>query len=215
MNEASPLDIVVAILAGGQSRRMGHDKLALKLDGRTLLDRTIDAALGTGHRVVVVGRHGTEEQTANVTFIDDDVLGAGPLAGLVAALAFARPAAVVALAADLPYLDAGGIEWLIEAARGALASDGLAVRNNGLLEPLFSVYTQQTAERAGQRLGEGRRSLHGLVEEGAFQTLVAPDWIAAQLYNVNEPADWDRVVSTAEFVLICSENRTFHTDSTS
>lgn len=43
------------VLGGGRSLRMGADKLALRLDGDTLLARTCAAAATVAERVVVAG----------------------------------------------------------------------------------------------------------------------------------------------------------------
>lgn len=50
--------IAAVILAGGESRRMGLPKLALELEGRTLLAHAVDTALQvTPYVVVVVGAY--------------------------------------------------------------------------------------------------------------------------------------------------------------
>ena len=67
---------------------------------------------------------------------------------------------------------------------------GLVVVNNGKWEPLFSIYRRACLPLIEARLAEGRRSLHGLIEAGQFAFLDAPDWVAAQLVNVNTPEQW-------------------------
>ena len=48
----SQVDAVI-VVAGGRSSRFGSDKLQHRLDGRTLLERTVDAARGCGPVVLV------------------------------------------------------------------------------------------------------------------------------------------------------------------
>ena len=43
------------VLTGGRSRRMGRDKCAIVLDGRTLLQRVVDALDGAVDELLVVG----------------------------------------------------------------------------------------------------------------------------------------------------------------
>ena len=43
------------VLAGGQSRRMGQDKAALLLGGRTLIDRAAGAMFSIANTVYLVG----------------------------------------------------------------------------------------------------------------------------------------------------------------
>ena len=42
-SEAGSPSVAGIVLAGGQSRRMGRDKVAIELAGRTLLQRAVDA----------------------------------------------------------------------------------------------------------------------------------------------------------------------------
>jgi molybdopterin-guanine dinucleotide biosynthesis protein A len=49
-----------AILAGGQARRMaGRDKSQLRIDGRTVLERQVDALNGLVARIWLVGYRGS------------------------------------------------------------------------------------------------------------------------------------------------------------
>jgi molybdopterin-guanine dinucleotide biosynthesis protein A len=189
-------DIMIAIMAGGRSRRMGIDKLALKLNGRTLLGRTIDLARTTGLRLVVVGRREPEGPADGVEYLEDEEPGAGPLAGLQTALNFAAPSPVLAVAADLPYLSEKAVIWLIDQAREKTEVDGVVVRNQGRLEPLFAIYTQHAQPLAAQLLAESKRSVHGLIEAGEFREIDAPEWVTAALFNVNEPGDWQTVLES-------------------
>ena len=47
--------IHIAVLAGGQSRRMGRDKALLPLGGQTLIERVLAAARPLGYPRVIIG----------------------------------------------------------------------------------------------------------------------------------------------------------------
>ncbi|HEY3333375.1 MAG TPA: molybdenum cofactor guanylyltransferase [Capsulimonadaceae bacterium] len=194
MANSNSSDLKIAILAGGQSRRMGVDKLALEINGKTILQRTVDTAVSTGVPVIVVGRTDQPGGSGHgVHQIADDEPGAGPLAALRTALTAAAPNDVVALAADLPYLTTRSIAWLIESAAIYADTPGVAVRNGDFLEPLFSVYRQSSASAIEHLMLNGRRSLHSLIESTSFTVISAPEWVTKELYNLNEPADWEKV----------------------
>ncbi|MBW8784218.1 MAG: molybdenum cofactor guanylyltransferase [Novosphingobium sp.] len=78
--------ILGVVLAGGQSSRFGSDKALAELRGRTLIARAVDTLAGWCEHVVVVGR----ETAPAPTLPDWPRPGMGPLAGLTAALHFAR-----------------------------------------------------------------------------------------------------------------------------
>lgn len=184
-----------AILAGGESRRMGTDKAALEVEGVSLLQRTVRAVKDAGQRVIVVGRPLPPGWPAGyVEFVADAEPGLGPLAGLATALRHSRTD-VLALACDLPLLTPDAVRWL-GAQAGQGNEHGLVVVSNGKWEPLFSVYRQACLPLIEARLAEGRRSLHGLIEAGRFAFVDAPDWVAAQLVNVNTPQQWQALQET-------------------
>ena len=206
--------LTVAILAGGASRRMGRDKAALVLEGRTLLRRTIDTALTVSHRVVVVGRIEDELAESPVAaglrdgigaqFLTYDAPRQGPLGGLVTALRHAQ-GPVLLLACDMPLLKPDALKWLIVEAGPLLPKpvgavpDGEATRLHGAvarwqgqLEPLFAIYTPACLTLAESRLAAGERAMHRFVEAGAFRVVDVPDWVGAQLANMNTPAEWEK-----------------------
>lgn len=76
------MQILGAIIAGGQARRFGGDKAAALLDGTALIDHVAQALRPQVDALVVVGR-----DWRNIMSLPDRPVGAlGPLAGLNAAL---------------------------------------------------------------------------------------------------------------------------------
>lgn len=196
----------IAILAGGASRRMGVDKAALILQGRTLLDRAIDVALAVSPNVLVVGgeagrrRAGDEDAGrpesgphAEVRFVADDLPGQGPLGGLVTALRHSGTS-VLAIACDMPWLTSEALRWLIEL-DGEIHADapqlGTVTTWHGQLEPLFSIYRPACLPLMEARLARGERALHRFIQASGFRTLDVPAWVGEQLANVNTPEAWE------------------------
>lgn len=183
--------IAIAVLAGGESRRMGQDKAALVWQGQTLLERIVQAARQVVPLALVAGRSQPPDWAVpDVPFLPDARPGEGPLRGLESALAFSAPAAVLTIACDMPLLSSAALRWLVaQASFCPPGMDGLAVRNSGQWEPLFSVYFAGCLPRVRERLALGQRSLHRLIETGDFASADAPPWVCAQLVNINTPAD--------------------------
>lgn len=116
MNQTQALGAV--ILAGGTAARMGGaDKASIELHGRTLLSYALDAVIDAGE-VVVLGEW--VHTTRPVTFTREDPPLGGPAAGLLHGLAsFARrPAQLVVLAVDMPFVSMGTVSRLRAAATG-------------------------------------------------------------------------------------------------
>ncbi|HMT09354.1 MAG TPA: molybdenum cofactor guanylyltransferase [Pyrinomonadaceae bacterium] len=93
------------VLAGGQSRRMGHNKAAVLLGGRTLVDRAASTLFSITNTVHVVGNL-TEEITSIPIIQDHQTLGnaRGAIVGLYTALVNAQTEWVAVLACDLPFV---------------------------------------------------------------------------------------------------------------
>nr|WP_255436286.1 NTP transferase domain-containing protein [Tessaracoccus sp. MC1756] len=114
-------------MGGGRSARMGTDKLALELDGATLLARTCAAAARVAGRVAVAGQ---EQPGLAVEFVLEDPPFGGPVAGIVAGLLAvdtprgdAAVDTVIVLAGDLANPDA--VVDLLTAS--ALGDDGVVL----------------------------------------------------------------------------------------
>ena len=187
------MPITVAILAGGESRRMGTDKAGLEIGGTTLLERTARLALAVNLPVLVMGRARPDDWLLpEVSFLADAEAGLGPVGGLATALRHSQTA-VLALACDLPLLMPDAVQWLISRAKLQFAPSGLVALNSGQQEPLFSVYDVSCLPLIEVRLAAGQHSLRGVIKAGNFAFADAPDWVAAQLANANTPEEWAKI----------------------
>lgn len=135
------------VLAGGEARRFGADKLAVPVDGVPLLDRALAAVAGARRRVVV----GPPRTTADdaVTWTREDPPGAGPAAAVVAGLRVCTASYVVLLAGDLPYVGAPAVTRLLAALAAGPAVDGAhLVDADGRAQHLCSAWRRDSLVRA-------------------------------------------------------------------
>jgi molybdopterin-guanine dinucleotide biosynthesis protein A len=203
---AKPDNIAGAVLAGGKSRRMGRDKLSLRLDGATLLQRAASVLLAAMDEVLVVtdspervAGHGALK---GVRIVADLVPGIGPLGGIQAALRASSCAAVLAVASDMPRLDAGVIAKL-----AALWCDGefdaLVPLVDGHPEPLHAVYSRRCLPAIETQIARGKYAVRGIFQHVRVRwwTPCAAD--AASLLNVNTPDEWSAVTDEAGRAKAC------------
>ena len=89
MNEHN---ILVAILAGGQSKRMGKDKLFLELNNRKLIEHTIDKVKKYLKKVIIITNQDNNFFSKNnLTTVKDCIEGQlGPLVGILTAMKWAK-----------------------------------------------------------------------------------------------------------------------------
>ena len=105
MTGASPRRALVAILAGGQGRRMGGHKALADFHGEPLIARPLRAAADAGLDAVVVAKAATALPALDVPVWLEPDEPVHPLLGIVTALERAeRP--VVAVGCDMPFVSA-------------------------------------------------------------------------------------------------------------
>ncbi|MET7679302.1 NTP transferase domain-containing protein [Streptomyces sp. NPDC005423] len=147
------------VLAGGAARRLGGvDKPGLRVGGRALLDRVLAACADAGTTVVVAGRRPTARP---VRWAREDPPGAGPVAALDAGLRHTTAASVVALSADLPFLEAATVTRLLAGLRGG--AEGVLLSDaDGRDQPLVAAYRTSALRRELAVLAERHGGLAGL-----------------------------------------------------
>jgi molybdopterin-guanine dinucleotide biosynthesis protein A len=182
-----------AVLAGGAGRRYGGPKAGATVGGVRMVERAVDALSAVCPEVVVVSSRPVPE--ASVPVIPDVTEGAGPLAGLEAALLEAERRGlhgVVLLACDLPLVSAEVVGRI-----ASLLGEGTMVapeRLGGGVEPLCAAYGVGILDAVQTRLASDDRSLHRLVAD--VDGVVVPNDQVAEagvtFLNVNTPADRER-----------------------
>ncbi|MFD4610131.1 NTP transferase domain-containing protein [Streptomyces sp. NPDC058440] len=167
MTSYEPLAHDAVVLAGGAARRLGGaDKPGLRIGGRALLDRVLDACADAGTTVVVADPRPTARP---VRWAREEPAGAGPLAALDAGLRHTTADHVVVLSADLPFLERDTVRRLLTALR-AERSDGVLITDaDGRDQPLVAAYRAQALRRA--LAGLARTASDGSAEGGALTGL--------------------------------------------
>ncbi len=99
----SLLPISAVVLAGGRARRMGTNKALLAFEGKPLIQRIVDDLSNVCEEVLISSNERELYRFLNREILPDLFPGAGPLAGIHAALTEARYPWLFALACDMPY----------------------------------------------------------------------------------------------------------------
>jgi molybdopterin-guanine dinucleotide biosynthesis protein A len=110
-----PEGIPALILAGGQSRRFGSDKVLAEWRGRTLLDHVLDAATAGGRTAILSVSEGAAPRCGGLPrLMDPDPTIRTPLNGLLAGSRVLKGWFLV-LASDAPGIRPEVLELLCEA----------------------------------------------------------------------------------------------------
>jgi CTP:molybdopterin cytidylyltransferase MocA len=118
---ADPRDVTPILLAAGASTRMGSPKALLDFDGRTVLERALEAVAGLGTPVVVLGAAREEIQArvplGSVQVVYNEDWERGQTSSLKAGLSSLAPAAAAFLfhPVDFPLVTREEVGRLVEA----------------------------------------------------------------------------------------------------
>lgn len=199
------MKVAAAIIAGGGAQRLGGiTKGLLVVGGLRIIDRQLNALAGDFEPIVLV----TNDPSAwpglppGLQIVGDRVPpGAGPLAGIDAALAAVSPdvAAVVCLAGDMPFITVPALRLLRDHAPDA---DAVVPRLPTGPEPLFARYARRLSSRVSDQLAAGDRAVHHLLDHIQVAwldeaALRAVDPALTFLENINTPEQLARAAAAA------------------
>jgi molybdopterin-guanine dinucleotide biosynthesis protein A len=188
------LPFTAALIAGGQSRRMGTNKAELRLswEGRRLLlwKKQLLVLAQAGPEKLLISGPPRSVYPASVAVIPDRYPGSGPLGGIATVLEEATTELVLVLPVDAPWVDLEFVSDLL-----ARCSDrcGVVPRLEQRYEPLIAVYPRQACPVAVRLIRRGELRLQHFVETLAETGLVSswtvPAELAVRLTNWNWPED--------------------------
>ncbi len=185
------MNFSAVILAGGKSSRMGRDKAFLEVSGQTLLARQIQTARVAGAaEIFISGRADADYSAFGCHVLNDNFPGAGPLAGIEAALVAATNPLLLVLAVDLSEMNAKFLQGL---SAGCSETCGAVPKLAGRIEPLAAFYLKASQTLAAILLRAGDNAVANFTEhcvQSGFARFVAlPAGEAKYFANWNSTAD--------------------------
>ena len=182
-------DIALLIIAGGQSSRMGQDKLFLRQGETCLLESLLQKAAGINFREVYICGGRDEKRCRmlaeryGVRFLPDREKDKGPMEGLRSGLASMK--ADFGLAVDMPLWDFKAAEPLL---RQAVEEMAVIPTAGGRYQPLAGLYRRAILPQVEESLRRGEYKLGQML--AAVSCLFVPVSNTAAFFNLNTPSDW-------------------------
>ena len=196
-----PSFIAGVVLAGGRSSRMGGgDKCFAPLAGRPVLAHVIERL---GPQVGALAINANEEPSRFASFglpvIADKITGqAGPLAGMHAALEWAKASApgashVVTVAGDTPFLPLDLVARFLTALKETGCAACVARSAEGV-HPVIGLWPIAMSVELENALHQGTRKVGAWAEQqGAAEVFFPPAKLGSgsidPFYNINRPED--------------------------
>jgi molybdenum cofactor guanylyltransferase len=189
-----------AVLAGGQSSRMGTDKALMPLTpgGKPMLQLVLDHLKSVSGDLLVIAprRHGYDQFSARV--VPDLREGGGALVGIHSALIHAVHNHCFVVACDMPFLSPGLLQLMATERRDydvlvPLLPGTSRQRADGLVfQTLHAIYGKQCVPAIESEIAEGRRQVVGFFNRVNMRTIeidevARVDPNLQSFFNVNTP----------------------------
>ncbi len=184
-----PRPVYGLVLAGGKSRRMGHDKALLLREGKSQLAWLVELLERCVDRVFVSTRaeQQDDDERRRYAQIVDRYEDIGPVAGILSAQDEYPDVDWLIVACDLPKLDARAIEHLLERRSAEKPFSAYISSHDGLPEPLCAVYVSGSEQIVRRHVDDGVVCPRKILIRSDTHLIEQPD--PHSLDNVNTPDD--------------------------
>ena len=197
MDAMDATDLCAVILAGGKSSRMGSNKALLDFGGQPLIGVLVDRIRPITNQILISSNDPTCYEFLKLPVIPDHYMGQGPLAGLHAAMLWNECSLYIALACDLPNLQAPLLRKLTSFAKDYDVA--IPRTRDGLAHPLCAVYRRTCLPVVENSLHRGVNKMIEILEEPSLSIRwIGPEeghFEDADLANINTPEDLRRLKS--------------------
>lgn len=186
----------LAVLAGGEGKRMGQPKATLSIEGKPILEYLLDRFDWPGLTMLVTAP-GREHPPGCERF-DHEVVdprpGEGPLLGLFTALKNLKTPLLLVTTVDMPAVEPVHLNWLVAAIQSQPTALGIMLRrqttSGGCIEPFPSIYREGAVHVVAQQWERRKKSVQSMAGRDYIMVLDCPaDWPERTWTNLNRLED--------------------------
>lgn len=189
----SIVEFSLAIIAGGQSRRMGRDKAFVDLGGIPLIERVIQRSASLGQaEIILITNKPADYAHLGLPMFRDALPDKGSLGGIYTALMRAASECVLVLACDMPFVNADLLRLMI--ARLDADTDIVVPRVDGYPQALHAIYRKTCIPPIRTQLEANRLKIIRFYDQMRVRYLDEADYAAfdadgRSFANLNTPAE--------------------------
>jgi molybdopterin-guanine dinucleotide biosynthesis protein A len=190
------------ILAGGENRRIPALKGFLSVEGKAIIERSIETLTGILGRTVISTNIPEKYFCFGLPLIGDIKREKGPIIGILSALAATGEDSVFVVACDMPFVSGKLVRYMVESFEGQMTGDAhvdaVIPVFEGKTEPLFGVYTRGVMKPIEGMIHNGRKGLIAMLEDLRVNYITdeevrAMDPKGASFVNINTMEDYERI----------------------
>lgn len=193
--------VSVAVLAGGQSSRMGQDKAFLEVGSVPIIERVLAAVRPLSDDVFIVANDVPAYQPYGLPVMPDDIPGKGPLGGIYTALRHSRAEHTVVVSCDQPFLSTDLLRYLLSLRDGYDVV--VPLNREDYPQSMYAVYGHACVEPIRRRIEVDRLKVIGFfpdvrVREVGAAEIDRIDPRRVSFFNVNTPDELTEARRLAE-----------------
>ncbi len=179
------------VLAGGESRRFGENKLLYRVRGRRVIEIVVEEALKVFDRVVVLTKKPELYSFLGVPVERDVLEMQTPAVGVLTALTLGKGSHVAVLGGDMPLIRADVLEIL----RSALYELPAVFEVEGRVHTLVGTYPSSCRDELREHIEGGDLSLMGFLKKTGFVPIKIKDQSGSVAFlNLNTKEELRRVL---------------------
>lgn len=181
------------ILAGGMSTRMGVDKSKMNYHGKDQVQFIAELMQAQGLEVFVSCREDQKRDFLNAGYdvVTDKMQGVGPMAGMCSAWMQQSDAAWLAVAVDMPLINAEVLRQLIAGRDASQFATCFLNNEKQWPEPLFTIWEPRAYQRMLQFISLGVSCPRKVLMNSDVKIIVPID--QKVLMNANSPEDAETI----------------------
>lgn len=196
-------ELTAAILAGGQSSRMGTDKAFVTLDDRSLIQHMLDrlAQVDAVRDTILIANRPDDYAHLELPTFTDRIPGKGTLGGIYTALVASQRDYVLVLACDMPLISPALLTYMAALCDSGAQSDSppydvIVPRVDGYPQGVHAIYSARCIPPIAEDVTAGRLKVIGFYDQVRVRYLDKTDYApydphGHSFFNVNTPDDLD------------------------
>lgn len=191
------MTVTSIVLAGGRSSRLGREKLAEVIAGKSLIERAIGSLSALSQEIlIVISQEQARSSLSSYTFpeaktVVDLYPQKGSLIGIYSGLVHSSNLLNLAVACDMPFLNLKLLRYMVKIAPGF---DVVIPRLGDQMEPLHAVYSKNCIGPLENQIRQGNLRVTGFFDSVKVRYLGEEeldrfDPERLSFFNINTEAD--------------------------
>jgi molybdopterin-guanine dinucleotide biosynthesis protein A len=159
MKDAVP---TACIIAGGESRRFGSNKLLYNYKGVPLIEHVVNILRLVFNDIIIIAGDKKIFPFADIPVYPDIIPLGGPIAGVHSALFHSNTPKAFCFAGDLPNINIELIKYMISLSNDY---DVVVPRIKKYYEPLYAIYSKKCIKLIESNIPEGKYQIFGIYDK--------------------------------------------------